>query len=209
GGGWGPAPGPRNRAPPRPGPRAGGEPLAPRALAQGAAQLVLDLAEPLDVASHPQGEAEDVLGPQEERGARVPRPLTAEGAREGARPGEGGIALEVTAPRGHRPYPGGQPLEQGRLAAAVLPHQERHARAEVEPVERAEERHRERKAIGVRAGARAADPGEEDPRRGRPAGARSLHALGGLPTSGAPGSPRAAARRGPPAARCRRRCGTP
>src|SRR6266404_4182022 len=140
----------QSRALPRGG--AGGEPLAPRALAQGAPQLVLHLAEPLDVAPA----------------------------------------------RGDRPRPGGYPLEQGRLAAAVLPHQEGDARPEIEPLQDPEERDRERKAIGLPQAAGAADPGEEDPRRQRRlAGARPLHAVRGPATGAARGSPRAVARRGP------------
>ncbi len=77
------------------------------------------------------------------------------GAREAEAPGEGprarerGIALEVAAPRRDRARARGQAFQQGGLAAAVLPHQEGDGRPEVEALEVAEERQRERKRRGL------------------------------------------------------------
>src|SRR5467141_4110327 len=104
-------------------------------------------------------------------------------ARETKGPGERprarqrGIALDIAPARRDRAGARGQALQQGGLAAAVLPHQERDGGPEVEALEVAEERQRERKRRGLPPRAGAADAGQEEsgPRRGL-AGARPLHA---------------------------------
>src|SRR4029434_2340620 len=156
--------------------RAHRQPLAPGALAERGAQLVLDVAQALHLVAHPQGEAEHVLSAQEQGEARMTRPLEAEGPRQDPRRGQGGIALDIAPARGHRARPGVQTLEQGRLAAAVLADQEGDAGPEVEALERAEDRERERKAIGLPRDAAATQTGEERSRRGaRLTGAPPVH----------------------------------